>query len=271
MPNRPIRVTIWNEFVHERENSAVAAIYPNGIHGALEEALSKHGDFHVHTATLDEPEQGLSQYVLDQTDVLLWWGHAAHDQVLDETVTRVQERVLAGMGLIVLHSGHWSKVFKRLMGTSCALCWREAGERERSAGSTLVLDRTTARMLGDGSFVEEIHQVRRINDQTGVAGHEQQEAAARADRVLRLRTLRADGSSAVPKRVAGSYSMPGLEPGVFVEALYQLDADGPSGGPVRGPEFYFQGADESSFSCRGSRTSHSPTAGRTSSRRTRSK
>lgn len=119
-----------------------------------------------------------------------------------------------------------------------------AGERERSAGSTLVLDRTTARLLPDGSFVEEIHQVRRINDQTGVAGHEQQEAAARADRVLRLRTLRADGSSAVPKRVAGSYSMPGLEPGVFVEALYQLDADGPSGGPVRGPEFYFQGADE---------------------------
>lgn len=127
----PIRVTIWNEFVHERENLAVAEIYPRGIHGALEEALSKHGDFHVHTATLDEPEQGLSQYMLDQTDVLLWWGHAAHDQVVDETVTRVQQRVLAGMGLIVLHSGHWSKVFKRLMGTSCALCWREAGERER--------------------------------------------------------------------------------------------------------------------------------------------
>jgi hypothetical protein len=93
--------------------------------------LAKHGDFHVHTATLDEPEEGLPPVVLDQTDVLLWWGHAAHDQVSDELVTRVQQRVLAGMGLIVLHSGHWSKVFKRLMGTSCALCWREAGERER--------------------------------------------------------------------------------------------------------------------------------------------
>jgi hypothetical protein len=88
-------------------------------------------DFIIRTATLDEPEQGVSQAILDETDVLLWWGHAAHDQVLDETVTRVQQRVLAGMGLIVLHSGHWSKVFKRLMGTSCALCWREAGERER--------------------------------------------------------------------------------------------------------------------------------------------
>lgn len=130
MPS-PIHVTLWNEFVHERQNPAVSKIYPKGIHGALEEALAKHDDLLIRTATLDEPEQGLPQAVLDETDVLLWWGHAAHDQVLDETVTRVQQRVLAGMGLIVLHSGHFSKIFKRLMGTSCALCWREAGERER--------------------------------------------------------------------------------------------------------------------------------------------
>jgi trehalose utilization protein len=104
---------------------------PEGHSWALAEALGKKRDFIIRTATLDEPEQGVSQAILDETDVLLWWGHAAHDQVLDETVTRVQQRVLAGMGLIVLHSGHWSKVFKRLMGTSCALCWREAGERER--------------------------------------------------------------------------------------------------------------------------------------------
>jgi trehalose utilization protein len=127
----PIRVTIWNEFVHERQSPVVAALYPKGIHGLLQEVLSTQADLVVRTATLEEPEQGVSQEVLDQTDVLLWWGHAAHDVVLDETVTRVQQRVLAGMGLIVLHSGHWSKVFKRLMGTSCALCWREAGERER--------------------------------------------------------------------------------------------------------------------------------------------
>ncbi|MDP1592570.1 MAG: ThuA domain-containing protein [Prosthecobacter sp.] len=127
----PIRVTLWNEFVHERQNPEIAQIYPKGIHGALAEALGVHEDFIIRTATLDEPEQGVSQASLDETDVLLWWGHTAHDAVLDETVTRVQQRVLAGMGLIVLHSGHWSKVFKRLMGTSCALCWREAGERER--------------------------------------------------------------------------------------------------------------------------------------------
>lgn len=126
-----IRVTIWNEFVHERSNPAVAAIYPKGIHGALADALSAQGGFEIRSATLDEAEHGLPQSVLDQTDVLLWWGHAAHDAVSDDVVARVQQRVLAGMGLVVLHSGHFSKIFKRLMGTSCALCWREAGERER--------------------------------------------------------------------------------------------------------------------------------------------
>lgn len=131
MLTSPIRVTIWNEFVHERQNPAVTALYPQGIHGALAEALSPHTDFQIRTATLDEPEQGLPSSVLDETDVLLWWGHKAHEEVSDELVTRVQQRVLAGMGLIVLHSGHFSKIFKRLMGTSCALCWREAGERER--------------------------------------------------------------------------------------------------------------------------------------------
>lgn len=128
----PIRVTIWNEFVHERQNPAVAALYPKGIHGALAEAFEKHADLRVRTATLDQREQGLPQAVLDETDVLLWWGHAAHDAVSDELVTRVQQRVIAGMGLIVLHSGHFSKVFKRLMGTSCALCF---GARQASASA----------------------------------------------------------------------------------------------------------------------------------------
>jgi trehalose utilization protein len=126
-----LRVTIWNEFVHERQNDEVARIYPRGIHQVLADAMGSEEDLKVRTATLDEPEQGLPPAVLDATDVLLWWGHAAHDAVSDELVTRIQQRVLAGMGLIVLHSGHWSKVFKRLMGTSCGLCWREAGERER--------------------------------------------------------------------------------------------------------------------------------------------
>jgi trehalose utilization protein len=127
----PIRVTIWNEFVHEQTNADVRAIYPEGIHGVLATALRTHPEILVRTATLRDPEHGLTLQVLKQTDVLIWWGHAAHAEVDDAIAARVQEHVLHGMGLIVLHSGHLSKPFRRLMGTSCHLCWREAGERER--------------------------------------------------------------------------------------------------------------------------------------------
>lgn len=127
---RPLRATVWNEYRHERTDEAVAGVYPDGIHAVLAQALRDAG-ITVRTATLDEPEHGLSDAVLAETDVLLWWGHAAHDEVRDEVVDRVQQRVLTGMGLIVLHSGHYAKIFKRLLGTSCSLTWREAGERER--------------------------------------------------------------------------------------------------------------------------------------------
>src|SRR5690606_38448447 len=115
---------------HEKENEKVKAIYPDGIHAAIAGFLGEQA-FQVRTATLDEPEHGLSEAVLADTEVLIWWGHRAHGEVQDEIVTRVQERVLAGMGLVVLHSGHHSKIFRRLMGTSCSLRWREADERER--------------------------------------------------------------------------------------------------------------------------------------------
>jgi len=126
-----IRVTVWNEYRHEKTEAAIAAIYPEGIHGTIATALSKEEQIETRTATLDEPEHGLTQEVLQQTDVLIWWGHRAHHEVADEIVERVQQRVLAGMGLIVLHSGHFSKIFKRLMGTSCNLKWREANDHER--------------------------------------------------------------------------------------------------------------------------------------------
>jgi len=128
---RTIRVTVWNEFRHERKKPEIAKIYPQGMHEAIASYLRKEPGLSVRTATLDEPEHGLTQEVLEATDVLTWWGHAAHGEVKDEVVDRVHRRVLAGMGLIVLHSGHFSKIFKRLMGTSCDLKWRERGERER--------------------------------------------------------------------------------------------------------------------------------------------
>jgi trehalose utilization protein len=126
-----LRVTVWNEYLHEVEEEAIAAIYPDGIHGAIATALRADG-LSVRTATLAEPEHGLTEAVLADTDVLIWWGHMAHDRVADEIVNRVYQRIVAGgMGLVVLHSGHFSKIFIRLMGATCNLKWREAGEKER--------------------------------------------------------------------------------------------------------------------------------------------
>jgi trehalose utilization protein len=129
--NKPINVTVWNEFRHEKTNAAVKKIYPDGMHAVIAKSLSAYADLRVRTATLNEPEHGLTEPVLAATDVLTWWGHAAHGEVSDTVVERVQRRVLEGMGLIVLHSGHFSKIFRRLMGTNCSLKWREAAEKER--------------------------------------------------------------------------------------------------------------------------------------------
>jgi trehalose utilization protein len=132
LPTKPIvRVTVWGEFRHEKKNPKVSAIYPHGMHQTIAAALGRHSDFAVRTATLDEPEHGLTDAVLDQTDVLTWWGHMAHADVSDAVVAKVRTRVLEGMGLIVLHSGHYSKIFKCLMGDTCSLSWRESTDKER--------------------------------------------------------------------------------------------------------------------------------------------
>jgi trehalose utilization protein len=128
-----LRVLVWNENIHETTGDEKAlAHYPDGIHTAIAEGLRAHlgADADVATATLQDPEHGLSQEVIDRTDVLLWWGHVGHDQVDDAVVERVHEAILGGMGILVLHSGHYSKIFKRLMGTTCSLKWRNDGERE---------------------------------------------------------------------------------------------------------------------------------------------
>lgn len=117
---KKLNVTIWNEYRHEKVNEKVAAIYPDGMHKPIGEYLENEG-FAIRFATLDEPEHGLTTAVLADTDVLIWWGHMAHGEVSDDIVERVQKRVWEGMGLVVLHSGHFSKIFKRLMGTTCDL------------------------------------------------------------------------------------------------------------------------------------------------------
>lgn len=125
-----IHVTVWNEYLHEVQFEEIGRIYPEGIHGCIA-AFLKEAGMDVRTATLRMPEHGLTADVLESTDVLIWWGHMAHDEVSDEIVERVYERVLGGMGLIVLHSGHASKIFRKLCGTnSWSLKWREDGEKE---------------------------------------------------------------------------------------------------------------------------------------------
>jgi trehalose utilization protein len=144
-----MNVVVWNENRHEKTNPVVSNIYPKGIHGAISDFLDE-DNVTVKTATLDEPEHGLTDEVLNETDVLVWWGHKAHGEVEDEIVEKVHRRVLEGMGLVVLHSGHFSKIFKKLMGTTCDLKWREADEVER----LWVVDPSHPITEGIGEYIE---------------------------------------------------------------------------------------------------------------------
>lgn len=125
-----MKITVWNEFAHEKSDPAVKAIYLDGIHAVIASFLRDAG-YEVRTATLDDPECGLTDEVLDDTDVLFWWGHMRHGDVPDSVVNRVYKHVIGGMGMVVLHSGHASKIFQKLMGTpSGELKWRESGDKE---------------------------------------------------------------------------------------------------------------------------------------------
>ncbi len=125
-----IRVTVWNENYHETVSEEVRSVYPDGIHGCIAAFIGTEEDIEVRTATMDQPDNGLPEEVLGNTDVLIWWAHVCHEKVTDETAARVRDHVLKGMGFIPLHSAHMSKPFRLLMGTGCTLKWRE-GDKER--------------------------------------------------------------------------------------------------------------------------------------------
>ena len=152
--SQPVRVTVWNEFRHEKKDEHIRRVYPRGIHRAIADYLEEQPGFHVRTATLDEPEHGLTEEALANTDVLIWWGHQAHAAVEDAIVDRVHARVLDGMGLICLHSSHFSKIFKKLMGTTCNLKWREIGENER----LWVVDPAHPIAAGVGQYIDIPHE-----------------------------------------------------------------------------------------------------------------
>lgn len=125
-----MKITIWNEDLHHERR--VEKAYPQGMNAAVASIFDGADDISVTTATLADSEQGLPKKLLDETDVLIWWGHMGHDKVNDELVDRIYKRVVdEGMGLICLHSAHFSKIFKKLNGTPCDLRWREIGEAER--------------------------------------------------------------------------------------------------------------------------------------------
>lgn len=126
----PLRVTVWNEFVHERELPEIRAVYPEGIHGCLRSFLEKEQDITVKCVTLDMPDQGITQELLDNTDVLIWWSHARQEDITDETVRLVRNAVHSGMGLVALHSAHFSRIMRDLLGTTMTLHWRH-GDREK--------------------------------------------------------------------------------------------------------------------------------------------
>lgn len=119
----PIRVTVWNEFRHEKTDAEAKKIYPDGIHSVIKDFLAKNPDVLVTTAVLDDPSQGLTDEILDNTDVLLWWGHMFHGEVNDALVEKIRARVYNGMGFIALHSGHHSKPFRAILGTTGNLAW----------------------------------------------------------------------------------------------------------------------------------------------------
>jgi len=128
---KKINVTVWNEFGEDQSSPAVTGIYPQGMHVTIAEFLNKDEGISAKTATLAEAEHGLTESVLGNTDVLIWWGHLHHHKVEDHIAARVVENVQRGMGMIFLHSAHMAKPFLRLLGTSGSLCWREANERTR--------------------------------------------------------------------------------------------------------------------------------------------
>ena len=152
--SQSVRVTVWNEFRHEKTDEHIRQVYPKGIHGAIADYLEAQPGISAQTATLDEPEHGLTEAVLAATDVLIWWGHQAHGAVEDAIVDRVHARVLEGMGLICLHSSHFSKIFKKLMGTTCNLKWREIGENER----LWVVDPSHPIAAGVGQYIDIPHE-----------------------------------------------------------------------------------------------------------------
>jgi trehalose utilization protein len=111
-------VVVWSE------GTAPKNIYPKDICGAVAEGLKELKDWEVVEARITDPNQGMPDELLNRTDVLIWWGHRRHEQVSNALVDKIYNRVKDnGMGFIALHSSHFAKPYKKLMGTPCS--WKQ--------------------------------------------------------------------------------------------------------------------------------------------------
>jgi len=121
-------VVVWSE------GTAPKNVYPNDINTAIAEgfrASAQMKDWDVVVANLSDPDQGLPDALLNKADVLIWWGHKKHGDVKDALVDKIEKRVKEdGMGFIALHSAHFAKPNKRLMGAPCTFAAYKGDNKE---------------------------------------------------------------------------------------------------------------------------------------------
>ncbi len=107
----PVRVLVWDERQKEQKQ-----VYANFLGNEIANHLRSRQGFTVQSVGLDDPQQGLPDEVLDQAQVLIWWGHVRHTEIKPEKGRQIVERVKAGkLALIALHSAHWSTPFIEAM------------------------------------------------------------------------------------------------------------------------------------------------------------
>jgi len=148
-----INVVIWNEFRHEKTKEKARALYPNGLHATIKGYLDKNEDMEITLAALDDPDQGLSDERLQNTDVLVWWGHMAHDEVDSVLVKKIRDRVWEGkMGFIALHSAHMARPFCAIVGTEGVL---SCGRNQKEIMWTLMPSHEISAGIPDHFLIEE--------------------------------------------------------------------------------------------------------------------
>ncbi|MEZ5042821.1 MAG: alpha/beta hydrolase fold domain-containing protein [Saprospiraceae bacterium] len=106
-----IKVVVWDERQKKQQKA-----YPDFMGNHIADYLKKNDLLRVYSVGLDDPEQGLSDEVLENCEVMIWWGHVRHPEISVATSKKLIERVKAGtLEMIFLHSAHWANPFVEAM------------------------------------------------------------------------------------------------------------------------------------------------------------